>query len=197
MFVQLIQGRTSDAEGLRRQLEAWVDGPGRDADGYLGTTAGVSADGRFIAFARFADEAAARANSDRPEQGAWWAETEKYFDGEPTFRDTSDVETLEVGGRDDAGFVQVMTYRCTDRARLAELDEKFRDMMAEVRPDVIGSLRTWFGDECVEAIYFTSEAEARAGEQAMGDTGGAEFMALLSDLSFLDLPDPWLFSRSV
>ena len=38
--------------------------------------------------ARFESEEAAQANSDRPEQGAWWAETAKVFDGEATFRNS-------------------------------------------------------------------------------------------------------------
>ena len=48
-------------------------------------------DGTLVLLARFESEEAARANSERPEQGEWWAETEKIFDGEPTFKDSSMV----------------------------------------------------------------------------------------------------------
>ena len=81
MFVQVIEGRTSDPEGLRAQFDKWVAELEPGATGYVGTTAGVAADGRVVVFARFESEDAARANSERPEQGAWWAETEKLLDG--------------------------------------------------------------------------------------------------------------------
>ena len=32
----------------------------------------MTADGRMVALVRFDSEEAARRNSDRPEQGAWW-----------------------------------------------------------------------------------------------------------------------------
>ena len=52
-----------------------------------------------------------------------------------------------------------------DRARLAKMDEKFAQF-SSMRPDLIGGVRVWTGpDSCVEFNYFTSEAEARAGEK--------------------------------
>ena len=72
MFVQVIQGKAKDAAGLRKQWERWDQELKPAAKGYLGSTAGVTADGEFIALVRFEDEAAARANSDSPEQSAWW-----------------------------------------------------------------------------------------------------------------------------
>src|SRR5687768_13252868 len=117
MFVQVIKGRTSDAAGLRRQLERWTAELKPGAAGFVGSTSGVSDDGTFIALARFADAAAAKANSDRPEQGAWWTETSKYFDGEPSFRESTDVATMFDGGSNDAGFVQVMEGTAVDRAK--------------------------------------------------------------------------------
>jgi hypothetical protein len=52
MFAQVIQGRVTDAAGLRRQWEKWEPG----ACGYLGSTAGVTPDGEFIVVARFENE---------------------------------------------------------------------------------------------------------------------------------------------
>src|SRR4051794_20591525 len=106
MFMQVIQGTTNDAAGLRRQMERWDDEMGAGATGFLGTTGGVAEDGTAIVLARFESEQAARANSDRREQGAWWDETAKYFDGDVTFRDCPEVDITLAGGSDDAGFVQ-------------------------------------------------------------------------------------------
>jgi hypothetical protein len=195
MFIQVIQGRTTDAAGLRRQFDRWDQELGAGAKGYLGTTGGVAEDGTAIFLARFESEDAARANSERPEQGGWWNETAKYFDGEVTFRDCREVDTTLAGGSDDAGFVQVMQGRARDRDRLRQLEAEFLPKMTEQRPDVIGSVRGWDGDVFTEAIYFTSEADARKGEAAMAgqtDPSFDEYTSLVEDLTFIDLKEPWL-----
>lgn len=198
MFVQVIQGRTTDAEGLRRQLDRWDEEVGRQAGGFLGSTGGVADDGTVIMLARFESEDAARANSGLAEQDSWWNETAKYFEGDVTFRDCTDVDTTLGGGSDSAGFVQVMQGRALDRARLTELEQELTAKLTELRPDVIGSLRAWDGDHFTEAIYFTSEAEARAGEAKMTETATpemAEFGSLVEDMTYIDLKEPWLRSR--
>ena len=195
MFIQVIQGKTKDAEGLRRQFDRWKQELGSGATGYLGSTGGVALDGTVFMMARFENEEAARANSDRPEQGAWWNETAKYFEGTPTFRDCTETDTTLAGGSDSAGFVQVMQGRVTDKARVLELEKEFMPKLNELRPDVIGSIRAWDGDSFVDTIYFTSEADARKGEAGMADAVGAdmaEFESLVQDLTFIDLKDPWL-----
>ena len=197
MFVQVMQGKTSDAAGLRRQADRWVDDLSAGATGWLGSTMGVSDDGRFVAIARFSDEAAAEANSSRPEQGSWWNETSKYFDGEVTFANSTDVDTFRAGGTDDAGFVQVMQGRCPDKARLRDLDERFEQL--EMRPDLLGGLRAWYGDgEFTEVAYFTSEAEAREAEAAEPPAEVAELLGewreATGDMRFTDLREPWLYS---
>jgi hypothetical protein len=166
MFVQVIEGRTSDAKALMAQGEAWQRDVGEGAVGYLGVTAGATADGRTIAVVRFEDEASARANSERPEQAAWFEGMAKLYDGEPTFTESSDTTTMLGGGSDDAGFVQVMKSTGVDRAQIEKLDEVFEQFI-HLRPDILGGLRVWTGpDSCVDVSYFTSEAEARKGEQA-------------------------------
>lgn len=195
MFIQVIEGRTNDAAGLARQFDRWVEELGAGATGYLGTTGGVAEDGTAIFLARFESEEAARANSERAEQGAWWNETAKYFDGEVSFRDCREVDTTLGGGSDDAGFVQVMQGRVTDKARLKELEDEFMPKVNEMRPDVIGSIRAWDGDRFINAIYFTSEAAAREGEARMADATGndmEEFGSLVQEVRFIDLKDPWL-----
>jgi hypothetical protein len=81
------------------------------ADGWLGTTAGIAADGTFIAVVRFESGEGARVNSSRPEQGEWWKATEATFDAAVTFTDCPDVDIIGEGGSADAGFVQVIFGR--------------------------------------------------------------------------------------
>ena len=195
MFVQVIKGHTADRDGLGRQLERWRTDLKPGAIGFLGSTGGIAEDGTVILFARFEDEAAARANSEREEQGAWWNEAAKYFDSEPTFRESSDVTTLLQGGSDDAGFVQVMEGSVKDRAKAEALEtSELLDQLRAARPDLIGSVRVWFdGGSFAEAAYFTSEAEARKGESS-GDFAGPqeEYMALYGEMTFTDLREPLL-----
>ena len=53
MFAQVIQGRTSDAEGLRAALDRWLQDVRPGAIGWLGSTVGITDDGTFVALARF------------------------------------------------------------------------------------------------------------------------------------------------
>jgi hypothetical protein len=196
MFMQVIQGRTRDAEGLRRQFDRWGQELAPGARGYLGSTGGVTEEGNVVLIARFENEAAARANSDRAEQGAWWSETEKYFEDAVTFRNCPEVDVTLDGGSDDAGFVQVIQGRAGDRDKLRALEAKWMPQMTEMRPDVLGSVRGWDGDTFTEAIYFTTEAAARAGEQSMNEADNAaaefaEYNSLVSDQTYTDLKDPW------
>lgn len=197
MFVQIIEGRVADRDGLRRQMDNWMSELRPGAAGFLGSTAGVTDDGQAMLFARFESAAAAQANSERPEQGRWWAETEKYFDGPVTFSDSEDVQTFLGGGSDDAGFVQVMKGTA-ERDQMQEMDAAFEQHAPSFRPDLIGVVRTWTGpDTYVEAAYFTSEADAREGEKKepppeLADQMG-EFEAMTANIEFLDLRQPWLY----
>jgi len=195
MFVQIIEGRTSDPRALIEHGDRWQREVRPGAIGYLGVTAGVTADRRAIAIVRFEDEASARANAERPEQTAWFEELAKLYDGEPTFTESSDTTEWLGGGSDQAGFVQVMKSTGVDRARLERMDEAFKSFM-HLRPDLLGGLRIWTGpDSCVDVAYFTSEAEARKGEQAempdelkelMGDFEG------MGQTEYFDLTEPQL-----
>jgi hypothetical protein len=193
MFVQVIKGRTRDAAGVRRQSERWRDEIRPGAVGFLGSTIGIADDGTFVALARFTDEAAAKENANRPEQGAWWEETAKLFDGEPSFRESSDTATLFEGGSDRAGFVQVMEGTAADRAKAEAMETpELVDQLRAARPDLLGSLRVWFPDNSyVEAAYFTSEADARKGETSNDFSGpGEELAAAFGEMTFTDLRDP-------
>lgn len=198
MFVQVIQGKTSDPEGFERQIDAWETELKPGAEGWLGTTGGIAPDGTTIAIVRFESEEAAKANSDRPEQTAWFEQLSKYFNGAPTFRNSTDVDTIGEPS-DDAGFVQVMIYDVKDRPKLEALEKKVMPELMGSRPDIFGSFRVWDGSTAIDAIYFRSEAEAREGEKKMGtDAAMAEQMQQFAELggepTFIDLPNPILRS---
>jgi hypothetical protein len=197
MFVQIIQARTHDPEGVRRQAAEWRERLRPGATGYLGTTAGITADGTVIVLARFADEAAARANSERPEQGEWWAGMAKHLDGEATFRQSSDTGLLFGGGSDDAGFVQVMIGRVKDRAALQAFQTpELEAQLHAARPDLLGGIEVFLPDGgYVQAAYFTTEDAARTGE-ASADFAEAQqtYMSMFTEMTFHDLRDPILES---
>ena len=190
MFVQVIKARTSDPEGLQQQIQRWISDVRPDAIGYLGGTFGVADDGTFVALARFEDESSARANSERPEQQAWWEETARLNDGDPTFRESSDVTTLFDGGSDDAGFVQVMEGTVSDRAKAEawETPERLAELHA-ARPDLLGAVRVWQPDgSFVEAAYFISEDDALRGESSSEFAGPQqEYTELFGEMTFTDL----------
>jgi hypothetical protein len=200
VFVQVIQGQVADPSKVKAALDRWIRELAPGSIGWLGTTAGVTEDGRFIELARFESEEAARANSNRPEQDRWWAETSQLFTGEATFKDSSDV-TLDVTGEPDAaGFVQVMQGRGSDPERARELMGQDSGEWAAFRPEIIASVAVGHeGGAYTMAVYFTSEAAAREGErkelppelQAQMDE-----MAALSagEPEFFDLKEPWLYS---
>jgi hypothetical protein len=199
MFVQVIEGKVSDKSGLRRQMDRWEAELRPGASGFLGSTGGVTDDGVGFAIARFESAAAAKANSDRAEQGAWWLETEKCFDGPVSFTDSEDVEEFLGGGSNDAGFVQVMkTASGPTRAVVKDLDEQFEKHAGTWRPDLIGGVRVWTAEtSTVEVNYFTSEAEARAAESKEPPAELAKLFAqyaeVMANATFLDLSDPWLY----
>jgi hypothetical protein len=201
MFVQMIQGRVSDADAVRAQLDKWREEVSPGAVGWLGSTGGVTADGRLVALVRFESEEAAQRNSDRPEQGAWWEGMAACFDGEPVFHNSNWVQADEPGDPDKAGFVQVMQGRTKDVQRGRELMNSDSEVdWNEFRPDILGTLMVNYDDDgWAMAIYFTSEAEARAGEQKPPPPDMAEAMAELDTLAigeteYFDLTDPWLMS---
>lgn len=197
MFVQVITAKVVDAEGLRRQVDLWEKEIRPGAEGFLGSTSGVTDDGRMVVFVRFESEEAAQRNSDRPEQQAWWAETEKLLE-DVTFQDGVDVVTMRGGGSNDAGFVQIMRGRVLDAAKMKELwgrMAEFEAAIASHRPDLIGDVTVVHADgSYTDAIYFTSEADARLNE---GKELPPEMAAMFEEWAaaattdeFLDLKQP-------
>jgi hypothetical protein len=200
MFVQVIRGQVTDPEQVHAALDRWSQELAAGAPGWLGSTAGVTEDGRFVALARFESAEAARRNSDRLEQGQWWTETSKLFTGEVMFRDSSDVTADLTGDPDEAGFVQVMQGRSSDPDRARQLMAQDPEERAAFRPDVIGSVAVGHeGGAYTVALYFTSEQAAREGERKEPPPQLKAVMEEMNQLmagepEFLDLRQPWLYS---
>ena len=199
MFIQVIEGRTSDPEALHRRLEVWERELMPDAIGYLGSTGGCTTAGDCILIARFESADAARRNSDRPEQGAWWTETERCFDGPVRFHDSEEVEMMRHGELDSARFVQIMEGHVSDKRRAIELEHEADALLTSARPDLLGAMTAYHGDnEFTEVAYFTSEEAARRGESQdmAGDAAEAmaEWQQVVKVERYFDIREPWLTS---
>jgi hypothetical protein len=194
----VIQGKVSDASRVREQLDRWVSELAPGATGWLGSTGGVTDDGTLVLLARFESEEAAQRNSDRPEQGAWWEETSQLFTEEPVFRNSTSVDVDTPGDPGQATFVQVMQGRSSDPDRVRELMASDPTDWASFRPDILGSVSVGHeGGEWTMALYFTSEEEARVGEQKAPPPEMQQLMEEMDALSvgepaYHDIRDPWL-----
>ena len=198
MFIQVIQGRVTNPEGVRGELDRWKAELAPDAEGWLGSTGGVTDDGRFIAVVRFQSEQLARRNSDRQEQGAWWSELSKHL-AEVVFHDSARVHTYKDGGSDQAGFVQVIQGHTEDMERLAELGRAQEQTPAEQAPHILGMTVAEHADrpgDFTQTVYFTSEEEARRFERERPAESEPEILGLMRDLRYFDLREPWLGSPS-
>ena len=202
MFVQILTAGVKDAAAVRAVLEGWPAGAGRDAVGWLGSTAGITDEGQLVSLARFASADAARTNSDRPEQGEWWESLAANLAGEASFFETDDVDVDVVGDLDTAGFVQVMRGRVSDPTGARGILRVDPAALAELRPDILGRLLATGEDgEYAMVVYFTSEADAREGEKKEPPP---EIRAQLEKINsstvggitYFDLRDPWLVSPS-
>lgn len=121
MFIQVIQGRTSDAGALRAALDRWAAevAPSAMASSIprqvLRRTAGSSP---WPASSPPRPPAVTAPGPSRTRGGA---ETAALLDGEVTFRDSEDVDLDLVGDPDRAGFVQIMQGWTNDPQRAREL----------------------------------------------------------------------------
>jgi hypothetical protein len=202
MFVQVIQGRVGDKEQLRARLEEWMSQLAPDAVGWLGSTSGVTDDGQSVALVRFESEEAARRNSDRPEQSAWWERTAAVFTDEPVFRNSTSVDVDTPGDPGQAGFVQVMQGRSSDPERARQLMADDTIDWQAFRPEILGSVSVGHDDGAwTMALYFTSEEAAREGERKEPPPEMEQMMKEMQDITvgepvFFDLRDPWLHAPS-
>ena len=201
MFVQVFRGQVTDARQVRQLLDDWVERLAPGAEGWLGSTAGVTEDGTFVGVARFESAEAAGRNSGRTEQGEWWSALSKLFAGEAAFYNCSQVDIARGGGSDQAGFAQVIQGRTDDIARVRELVSVFDKRFSDLRPDLLGILSCMQDGEdgaFTQVVYFVSEDEARINEQQEPPPEVAEVLReenrIMQDVRYYDLREPWMYS---
>jgi hypothetical protein len=202
MFIQIIQGRATNPPGIRRDLGRWQRQLAADADGWLGTTTGITEDGWSITAVRFASEAQARHNRDRPEQREWWRDASQHL-ARIAVHDAPKVHTYRDGGSDQAGFVQVIQGHSDDLERMASLGRDQEEILARDAPHILGMTVAEHADrpgDFTQIMYLTSEQDARRFEQegsAEADEPVLEQLrSLMTDSRSFNLRDPQLLSPS-
>ena len=115
VFVQVIQGKVSDPEKAKAALDRWNADVADGAIGYLGTTAGVTADGtlRGPRPVRVGGGGATRTASG-PSRTPGGRRPPRLFDGEPTFRDSTKVQVDMYGA---TPMTPASSRSCRARAR--------------------------------------------------------------------------------
>src|SRR6266542_1638700 len=133
------------------------------------------------------------------ELGVWWSRVSQHL-SDVTFHDSARVHTFNEGGSDEAGFVQVIQGHSDEMERLATLARAREELLTAQAPHILGMTVAEHADrpgDFTQAVYFTSEEDARRWEQqrpAESDPGLAEVFSLMTDLRYFDLRDPWLES---
>lgn len=200
VFVQIIQARAADAEALRAHHERWIEDLAPGADGWLGSTAGVSTEGEYIALVRFASAEAARRNSQREEQGVWWSQLEALTDSELTVQNCREVAELAGGGSDEAGLVEIFQGRAPDIHEVLERIAETEEETLPHRPRLIGGYIVAHGEGpgFTEVLYYPSEEAAEDSraenvrEQELSHI--EEMTGAITDLRRIELLAPWLHS---
>jgi len=196
MFIQMIQGPCTRQDEAHQLLDEWRRDLAPGATGWLGGTYGFTDDGQLIGVVRFESRESAMANSDRPEQGEWAAKMAEIMDGPMEFHDCDDVTLLFDGGSDDAGFVQIIRGRVDDPSRLKAMMTDDTTQLHEMRPEILGGTLAIEEDgSFIETVAFTSEAEARKGEQLEPpEDVRRELDYAMKGATFYDLHHPWFES---
>jgi hypothetical protein len=106
-----------------------------------------------------------------------------------------EVDALLGGGSNRARFVQVIQGRINDQSEMRAQLRAAEPQIGDRRPEILGMTIAWHGDGgFTEAVYFTSEEQARRGEEATEqDEVRQDLMAFIQgELTFFDLPQPEL-----
>jgi hypothetical protein len=192
VFIQIIQGRCTQRNALRKMSDDWQRDMGPHVDGYLGATYGFTDDDMFVGVVRFDSKEAATANSVRPEQTAWAERMTELFDGPVEFHDCNDVTLMMDGGSNNAGFVQIMRGTVDDPEKLKSMLGQ-TDMLHEIRPEILGATLAIEDDGTfTQTIAFSDEDSARRGEQKEMPAEIRETLeSAMRDVSYMDLHHPW------
>jgi hypothetical protein len=194
MFVDVISGSTENPHEMQRRIGEWVTDIAPHTPGWRGTTAGVAADGTFVAMTRIDAEVAPA-----PAHDQWRTATLALLAGDRSSLIYDRVNLLEEQGDvGSAEFVQFVLGRVRNTAESHRYLTEFDAVYAPLRPDCVGRLMAGRDDgRFIGAFYFTSEEEARAAE---GQEMSPEIVALiergetLSDgpAIYIDLTRPWI-----
>ena len=194
MFVQVFQAKVRDADLWARRVATWRKEIRPKTTGFLGFTSGVTADGQMITVVRFKSAEAAKVDNDLPEQGAWFEETTKAFDGEVTFHDCEEVDEILGGGSDKAGYVQVMQGRAKDQEHMRSRARRSNPNSVKIRPDIIGGTARLARRRRRLHPGHVLHVGRRGAHERAGDGREpplADFMAQIDgDLTFYDLTEP-------
>jgi hypothetical protein len=202
MFIRVIQGRATNPPGIRRDLGRWRRLLAADADGWLGSTTGITEDGWNITVVRFASEEQARRNRNRPEQREWWRDASQHL-ARVVSHDAPTVHTYRDGGSDQAGFVQILQGHTDDMERLVNLERDQEEVLAREAPHILGMTLAEHADrpgDFTQTVYFTSEQDAHRADQERSakedEPALDEQRSLMTNLRSFDLRDPQLLSPS-
>jgi hypothetical protein len=200
MFIQIIQGRATNPPGIRRDLGRWQRQLAADADGWLGSTAGITDDGWSITVVRFASQAQACRNRARPEQRAWWRDAAQHL-ARVVVHDAAKVHTFGPGGADRAGFVQVTQGHRDELEGMAAPGRDQEEVLAREAPHILGMTVAEHADrpgDFTQLVYFTCEQDARRFDPGppveAEEPAQEERRRLITDLRCFDLRDPQLLS---
>jgi hypothetical protein len=195
MFLQVFRGDVHDPAATHGALDRLMDTLDGTTDGWLGTTAGVTPDGHSLTLSRFTTAEDARRTNQGPAGHTWLAEMSGLSSVPVTVDDCPQVITQLRGDSSDAEFVQVLQGRIADLERLEHALEAASPWQTESRSDIIGGLLALHGDgRFTQAVYFTSESEARAGERVERPAEADEIDSLVSDVSYFELRQPWAYT---
>lgn len=201
--MQVIQGQVRHAEPVYVELDQWIKEIAGGTEGWLGSTAGVTDDMRFIGLARWESAEAARRHGERPEQQHWWSAFSELFTEPPTWHESTTIFLDLHGDPDQARFVQVMQGRGTDPSRARDLMGSHSQEWAAFRPEILGTVGCMHDQGAYTvAVYFTDEEAARAGERKEPPPQLKAEMDELNSISvdvpeFFDLRSPWVHSPTI
>lgn len=179
MFAHVLRTKVASREEGARQFERWKAQPG-----WQDLTGGVTPGGDLIAVARFASPTDVRSG--------WGG-----LPGEGSIFGTHDIVQIGDGVAPASRFVQMMLAKVADRPTLERVEAELEDGFRRWRPDFLAGYRAWLPDGRILAVdYFSSEEEARAGEQSQPPPEVAEkfpqWLGQLSETEWFDLTDPWV-----
>lgn len=198
VFIQIIQGRASDTEALRVEYERSIGRLADQAEGWLGSTAGLTDEGAFFAAVRFASGEAARRASRQAEHEAWWQELTTVADGEASVHECSDVAEFAGGVAATAGFVEVIQGRAVDLGDILHRVAMAESSALPHQPVLLGGYIAAHdrADGFTQLMYYPSEQAAR--ERTSEEVRETELLQVetmsefVTDVRRFAIPDPWL-----